>query len=82
MIYNDDKRKLETSIITTNNYYHSLYFLDPVPEIYMWSTERIDFEGTDLQLFCRATGTDTTITWWDNQEQQITQDDYNYKVRQ
>jgi hypothetical protein len=49
--------------------------------IFMWTVQRLEFEGADVQLFCRASGTPLPrITWYDKQGQEITTNDNQYTL--
>lgn len=49
--------------------------------IFMWSVNRLELEGADVQLFCRASGgPETTVTWYDRNEHAIDTSDPQYKV--
>ena len=47
----------------------------------MWTAQRIEYEGNDVQLFCRASDRrDVKITWFDRNGDEITVNDSQYKV--
>ena len=49
--------------------------------IYMWTGQRLEFEGADVQLFCRADGSpSTTIKWLDQRGNVITNEQKQYSV--
>lgn len=49
--------------------------------VYMWTVHRLDLEGNDVQLFCRAAGSPRpTITWFDSNDRQITPEDDQYTL--
>ena len=49
--------------------------------IYMWTVHRIEIEGTDVQLYCRAAGYPAPIvTWYDRDDNKIAGNNANYKV--
>jgi len=49
--------------------------------IYMWTIHRIEYEGTDVQLYCRAAGNPAPkVTWYDRDDNKITGNDANYRV--
>ena len=50
--------------------------------VYMWTAERLEFEGADVQLFCRADGHPApTITWYDRRGAVIGSNEEQYIVR-
>ncbi|KAK2166711.1 hypothetical protein LSH36_36g00008 [Paralvinella palmiformis] len=51
------------------------------PNIYMWEKQRLEFEGVDVQLFCRATGfPQPRMMWYDRNGDVITNDRDQYKI--
>lgn len=51
------------------------------PKVYMWTAQRIEYEGNDVQLFCRASDRrDVKITWFDRNGDEITVNDSQYKI--
>ncbi|ELT99714.1 hypothetical protein CAPTEDRAFT_218749 [Capitella teleta] len=47
----------------------------------MWTSQRLEFEGSNVQLFCRTTGSPTPkITWYDRDGAKITSDQNDYKI--
>jgi hypothetical protein len=48
---------------------------------YMWTAQRLEYQGRDVQLFCRADGfPKPTVTWFDGKGQEITPDNMQYTV--
>ena len=46
----------------------------------MWSAERIEFQGADVQLFCRALGNPTpTVQWYDVNQEPIGQTEADFR---
>ena len=57
----------------------TLFSVKP-PMVYMWTAQRLEYEGNDVQLFCRASDRrNVKITWFDRDEAKIVNDS-NYKV--
>jgi len=49
--------------------------------VYMSSTNRLEFEGSKVQLFCRAEGSpQPTITWYDTRGEPIRGDNEQYRI--
>lgn len=49
--------------------------------IYMWTVHRIEVEGADVQLYCRAAGNPAPkVTWYDRDDNKITGNNAHYKV--
>lgn len=49
--------------------------------VYMWTGQRLEFEGTTVQLFCRAEGQPTpTVYWMDRERNPIQENTHKYKV--
>ncbi|KAK2151507.1 hypothetical protein LSH36_361g05002 [Paralvinella palmiformis] len=49
--------------------------------IYMWEMQRLEYEGLDVQLFCRASGFPLPrMTWYDRNNDVITDTHDQYKV--
>ena len=46
----------------------------------MWTAQRLEFEGADVQLFCRAAGESSRTKWLDQQGNQITAEHEQYSV--
>ena len=46
----------------------------------MWTAQRLEFEGADVQLFCRAAGESSRTKWLDQQGNQITAENEQYSV--
>jgi Immunoglobulin domain len=47
----------------------------------MWTVHRIEIEGTDVQLYCRASGSPAPkITWYDRDDNKISDDGTHYSV--
>lgn len=50
--------------------------------IFMWTAQRLEIQGADVQLYCRAAGTPRpTVTWYDRDGLEITPDRLGYKVK-
>ena len=48
--------------------------------VYMWTVQRLEYEGNDVQLFCRTSDRrNVKITWFDRTDSKIVNDS-NYKV--
>jgi hypothetical protein len=52
---------------------------DGAARVYMWTSHRIELEGVDVQLFCRADGVQA-VTWYDRDDNVITNDSPQYKI--
>jgi hypothetical protein len=49
--------------------------------VYMWTVNRIEMEGSDVQLYCRAAGSpQPQITWYDVDDRVIEADDPQYRL--
>lgn len=49
--------------------------------IYMWTVQRLEIEGADVQLFCRATGSPVPkVMWYDTNNQPISSKDHQYEL--
>ena len=47
----------------------------------MWTQQRLEFQGLDVQLFCRAEGTPTpAVRWFDNNGEEIEEDNNAFTV--
>jgi hypothetical protein len=47
----------------------------------MWTVNRIEMEGSDVQLYCRAAGSpQPQITWYDVDDRVIEADDPQYRL--
>ena len=49
--------------------------------IYMWTAQRLEFEGADVQLFCRGGGNPApSVMWYDQEGRSIGENDDQYAV--
>ena len=47
----------------------------------MWTSQRLELEGGDVQLFCRAEGRpNPKVTWFDRDNKTITSDNKQFEV--
>lgn len=49
--------------------------------VYMWTSQRLEYEGNDAQLFCRAEGSPApSLAWYSPDDHLITAKDDGYVV--
>ena len=49
--------------------------------VYMWTSQRLELEGADVQLFCRPDGSPKpSVRWYDTMGKQIDETSQQYSV--
>ena len=52
------------------------------PQITMWTVQRLEFEGADVQLYCRVDGDPVPrVMWFDRDDHPISVNDPQHTVR-